>query len=101
MIFFLISLIFFLLASLIVNFIAIKRLLQFDDLFDSTIEILFQYQKDLVGMVSGDIEGKLFENEEVQRFIRRNNLALRDLKGIVDRIGKKERQAPPLPDTTW
>jgi hypothetical protein len=99
---------FFVLVSLaegLLLFRAARRLLQFDDLFQDTAEVLDGYSSDLAEMSSADLDGILVDHPEVIAFHKRNMRARRDVQSILDSVTAVSPRRPrrrdpklPLPD---
>ena len=77
-------------ASLAVNFLqgfinikALKRLLQFDSIFESIIKILSDYGIDLNKTLSS---GLLQDNPEIISFHKRNSQALAEIEAAVKNL---------------
>jgi len=81
---------------------ALKRLLQFDSIFEAVYPTLVDYAIDLKRLVSR--EGVLLDHPEVQNFHRRNLKALLDVEHIASSIIETRPKAPrpksklPKPD---
>lgn len=97
------SVIFALLALLIIScetallVWATRRLIQYDDIFQSILPVLEEYGKDLEKMSSADLDGILVDHPEVLRFHRRNRIAKQQIESLVDSVTKlaPERKPPP------
>jgi len=88
-------------ALLIVR--AVRRLLQYDDIFQGILPELTKYSEDLSRMSSADLDGIMVDHPEVLAFHKRNQRALKTVKSIVDSVTKivPERKKPsalPRPD---
>lgn len=97
----------FLLLSLVLNvglifFLAraVKRLLQFDMIWEQIMPVLFTYSEDLRKMLSADL---LVDNPEVLAFHKRNMRALLELDEITRIVQTttpaKEKSKLPRPDS--
>lgn len=71
-----------------------KRLLQFDDIWERVLPVLFEYAEDLRKMVSADL---LLDNPEVIRFHKRNMQALADIDAITESTRERVRRSKRLP----
>lgn len=78
---------------------AIRRLLQFDMIWEQIMPVLFTYSEDLRKMLSADL---LVDNPEVLAFHRRNVRALLELDEITRVVQTttptKEKSRLPRPD---
>ncbi len=82
---------------------AVRRLIQYDDIFQAIMPVLAEYSSDLERMSSADLDGILVDHPEVLNFHRRNRLAKQQVESLVDSITKlvperKKAQELPRPD---
>lgn len=80
---------------------ASRRLLQFDDLFQRTVDVLDSYSSDLTRMVSADIDGILADHPEVESFHRRNMSVRHDIGVILEMLTAVTPRRPKRPDAKF
>lgn len=71
-----------------------RRLLQFDEIWQGILPVLFEYAEDLRKMLSADL---LIDNPDVIRFHKRNQQALSELDSITESVKFRVREKKRLP----